>query len=268
MAVYRLGGFGFFRGIGRSFWALPDAGLRDYFRYELGFWILGTIFLTTAGLTAVWRLARANVSSDRATDDQLCVTCAAVHLGFIVLIFGHRGTWFYSLPMLIFGLAVLGSRGLWQRAAVIALAVLLLVSDRSKVVDLLHRWKTEAPSPVTLNLWADPQERAEWERALELTDGKQRVLFAMCEGGALLIPGFSPPVGGYFVPGNAVPAEVQRKAAQLATAPTIISAFPTDWPGFSFWPELKAALNGCELLMEGRYVRVYRRIAPGTMSLR
>lgn len=45
MAVYQLAGFGFFRGIGRNFWALPHASLRDYFRYELGFWMLGTAFL-------------------------------------------------------------------------------------------------------------------------------------------------------------------------------------------------------------------------------
>ena len=45
MAVYRLGNFGFFGGIGRDFWLLPNAGLRDYFRYEVGFWVLGTAVL-------------------------------------------------------------------------------------------------------------------------------------------------------------------------------------------------------------------------------
>ena len=188
----------------------------------------------------------------------------SVHIGFVCLIFGHRGTWFYSLPMLVVGIAVLGSRGRWHRLVVWVLVVLLLVSDRSKAVDLLNRWKTEAPSPITLNLWANSQERAEWARALELTRGTRPVLLAMSEGGALLIPGFAPPVGGYFVPGNAVPAEVGRKAAQLAAASTIISAVPSNWPGFVFWPEVKAGLNGCELIMEGRYVRVYRRIAPAS----
>ncbi len=73
------------------------------------------------------------------------------------------------------------------------------------------------------------------------------------------MPGFAPPTVGYLVPGNALPGEVRRKAEQLAAASTIISAFPPGWPGFAFWPELKAALEGCELVMEGRYVRVYRR---------
>jgi hypothetical protein len=260
--VYRLGHFGFFNGIGRNFWALPHAGLRDYFRYELGFWILGTIFLTWGGVTAAWRLARMGFSGDRAINDELCATCAFVHIGFIVLIFGHRGTWFYSLPMLILGLATLASRSRWHKMALGVLIVLLLVSDRSKALDLFHRRQTEIPSVVTLNLWADAQERAEWARALELTHDKQPVLFAMCEGGALLIPGFASPIGGYFVPGNALPAEVRRKVAQLAVAQMIISAFPPDWSGFEYWPELKAAFNGCELLMAGRHVWVYRRNAP------
>ncbi len=185
MEVYRQGGFGFFRGIGHDFWVLPNAGLRDYFRYELGFWILGSIFLVGGGLAGLWRLATGRSAGEQALDDEICATCAAVHLGFVVLIFGHRGTWFYSLPMLVLGLAVLAARSRWHRLAVWVLVVLLLFSDRSKAVELLRLWKTETPSAVTLNLWADSQERAGvGARALEMTRGTQPVLFAMCEGGA------------------------------------------------------------------------------------
>ena len=55
MAVYRLGNFGFFGGIGRDFWLLPHAGLRDYFRYEVGFWMLGTAVLIGAALVGLRR---------------------------------------------------------------------------------------------------------------------------------------------------------------------------------------------------------------------
>ena len=89
----------------------------------------------------------------------------------------------------------------------------------------------------------------------------------MSEGGALLIPAFAPPTLGYLVPGNALPVEVRRKTMQLAAAQMIISAQPPGWPGFIFWPEMKATLNGCELLMEGEYLRVYRRLASTTAPL-
>ena len=77
MAVYRLGGFGFFRGIGRDFWVLPHAGVRDYFRYELGFWILGTLFLTSSGLAILLRLVRTDSARNRTIDNELCATCCS-----------------------------------------------------------------------------------------------------------------------------------------------------------------------------------------------
>jgi hypothetical protein len=262
MAVYRLGGFGFFHGIGRDFWSLPHAQLRDYFRYELGFWTLGTAFLIWGALRAIWRLLQRHITPDQGINDEICLTCAVTHVGFIFLIFGHRGTWFYSLPMLILGLTLLADHGSWHRRFLWVLVVLVFISDRSKAIDILHHWKTDRPSTVTLNLWADPQEQAEWTRALQLTHGKQPVLLAMCDGGALLLPGFVPPAGGYFVPGNALEVEVQRKAAQLNVATMIISAQSADWIGFTIWPEMKAALEGCELVQNGQYLRVYHRIMP------
>lgn len=259
MEVYRLNHYGFFRGVGREFWALPNAGLRDYFRYEVGFYVLGTVFLAWGGLSGLWRLARGISMGDRVRDDEVVATCAAVHIGFVVALFGHRGTWTYSLPMLVLGLAALARRDRRHQAVVWLLAAALLVSDRSKAVALLQRWESQAPTAATLGLWASPEERAEWAKALELTRGGRPVLFAMCEGGALLIPGFEPPIGGYFIPGYTLPSEARRKAAQLARAPFIISAHPLDWPGFTFWPEMAAAFEGCDLLYEGRLLRVYRR---------
>jgi hypothetical protein len=262
MAVYRFGNFGFFGGIGRDFWLLPNAGLRDYFRYEVRFWMLGTAVLIWAAVAGLRRLMRGNECEDRATADEIVVSCASAHIAFVVFLFGHRETWLYSFPMLVLVLATLAPRGRWHRSVLWVLAVLLLVNDRSKAMEVLRHYRTEAPSESTLNLWANPTERTEWELALELTRGRQPILLAMCEGSALHIPGFEPPVVGYLVPGNALPGEVARKAAQLATAPMIISAQPPDWPGFRFWPEITAAMRGCEIVMEGRCLRVYRRTSP------
>ena len=79
--------------------------------------------------------------------------------------------------MLILGLAALAtvvggtvpSCGYWSFS--------LLISDRSKAIGYSSsRWKTETPSSDTLNLWANPQERAEWAQALRLTEGRKPVL--------------------------------------------------------------------------------------------
>ena len=261
LAVYRINNLGFFNGIGRDWLYIRGGGLRDYFRYEVGFWILGTLFLSGAGLVALWRRTRGVSTGDLAINDEVIATCAAVHIAFVVFVFGHRGTWVYSLPMLILGLAALGKRGLGHQAIVWGFALMLLVNDRSKAVEVERRWMTDGPSAVTFGLWASPQERAEWARALELSRGHQTAVLAMCDGAALFMPGIAPPVGAYFVPGNPLPIEVHRKAEQLAAAQVIISAHPPDWLGFEFWPEMKAALGGRVRLMDGQTLWVYGRAA-------
>src|SRR5262249_18846590 len=138
MAIYRASHYGFFHGQGRQFWALPNAGLRDYFRYEVGFWLLGTAFLAWGGARGLWRLPPRAAGGERARDDEVVATCAAVHLTFVLFLFGHRVTWLYSLPALILGLAALARRGRWQNLFVWVLAVCLLVNDRSKAVEVLR----------------------------------------------------------------------------------------------------------------------------------
>ena len=249
-------------GQGREFWALPGGGLRDYFRYEVGFWGLGTVTLIGGGLAALGRLARRASDPEVARDDEIVATAASVHVAFVCLLFGHRWTWVYSLPYLILGLAILARRGRAWRWLVCGLAVLLLISDRSKATAMLARWRDEAPSPVTLGLWANSQERAEWARARELTRGQHAVFYGTCEGAAVLFPDLAPPTGGYLVPGNMIPVEVDRKAAQIAAAPWIIAYHLPDPDRFEHRARIDAAFRGAEPVFLGQYLQVYRRDPP------
>ncbi len=262
-SIYRANHYGFFFGQGRAFWILPGAGVRDYFRYEVGFWLLATGFLIWGTATSLIRLFRQRSAPGLVPTDELVVVCGLVHVAFVTLIFGHRWTWVYSLPMLILGLVLLAQQGRRSRVVVALLAGLLMISDRSKAVAVSQQWRVRAPSPVTLNLWATPEERAEWTRVLELTQGQRPVLFAMCEGGSVLISGFAPPVAGYLVPGNMLPAEVDRKASQLARARMIVSYHPPEPPDFEPWPQLHAAFKDCDLIYPGRTVQVYQRRIVG-----
>jgi hypothetical protein len=129
-----------------------------------------------------------------------------------------------------------------------------------------REWSTSAPSAETLGLWATPAERSEWLKVLELTRGRQPVLLTMIEGSVPLVPRFAPPAAAYFCPGLTLPAEARRKADQLATASMIVAAVPRDWRGFTLWPELKTAMEGCEPVFEGETFRVYRRVRPPPSS--
>jgi hypothetical protein len=261
-AVYRLGRFGFFHGLGREFWILPGAGVWEYFRYEVGFWLLGSLWLVWGGITALVRLSRGESTVEEARDDEVVACCATLHAVFVTCFFGLRTSWTYYFSILILGLAARAKGSRTRVAVAWCLAALLLVNDRSKLLETYRGWALAAPSRVTLGLWATPAERAEWGRVLELTRGEQPALLAAIDGSVSLLPSFAPPAAAYFCPGLTLPVEARRKADQLASARLIVAVVRPDWEGFTLWPELAAALDGCELLFEGTTFRVYRRFRP------
>jgi hypothetical protein len=261
-AVYRLGRYGFFHGVGSEFWALPGTGIWRYFRYEVGFWIIGSVWLVAGGLVALERLVRGAATNQRARDDEIVACCAALHIVFVTCLFGQRMTWTYYFTILILGLAAMGKGSRTRVGVTWFLAVLLLVNDRSKLLNTYREWSAGAPTAITLGLWATPAERSEWRTVLELTEGQEPVLLSGVDASLPLTPRFAPPVAGYFCPGLTLPVEIRRKVDQLSAARMIVTTRPSQGEGFDYWPELAAALDGCELIFEGGTFRVYRRIRP------
>jgi hypothetical protein len=262
-AAYRLARYGFFHGIGREFWAWPRAGVWSYFRYEVGFWLLGSVSLVWGGLAALMRMMRGQSTADEARDDEIVACCAALHVVFVTCFFGHRMSWTYYFTILILGLTVRCKGSRMRVVAAWCLVALLLVSDRSKLLVTYREWSTAAPSPETIGLWATPAERAEWRTVLEVCEGREAVLLAAFDGSLPVVPRFAPPVAAYLCPGITLPVEARRKADQLSSAETIVAVVPREWEGFTYWPQFAAALDGRELMFEGSTFRVYRRIRPG-----
>ena len=260
--IYRLAGFGFFHGIGRDFWILPGAGVRDYFRYEVGFWLIGSVWLAWGGLAALVRLARGRSVGDEARNDELVASCAVLHVVFVTLFFAHRTSWTYYFTILIVGLAV-QAKGTRVRVAVAwGLVALLLVNDRSKLQATELDRMAVAPRQETLGLWASPAELAEWREVLELSRDEHPAFLAVVDGSVPWMPRFAAPVAAYLCPGLTLPVEVRRKAEQMASTRVIVVMVDPGWVGFTFWPELAAALDGCEPAFEGKTFRVLRRVRP------
>jgi hypothetical protein len=259
--VYRQSGFGFFHGTGRDFWYRPGAGLRGYLRYEIGYWILGTFVLIGGGIESLVWLARRRTPK-LAYNDEVVLTCALLHVIFVTSFFGHRFSWKYYHALFLLGLAGLVPRGGRHALVVAVLAAMVLFTDKAWVQSVAHDWRARAPSKTTLGLWTTPEDQREWARVLDLTRGQRPALLAECEGAALLFPQFAPPTGAYFVPGHPVPAEVRRKASQLASAGLIVKVGPPGDRRFERWPELISALDGCEPIWEGNHYQVYRRVRP------
>jgi hypothetical protein len=186
---------------------------------------------------------------------------------FVTLFFGHRFSWKYYHALFLLSLAALVPRGRRHALVVAVLAALVLYTDKAWIQALAHDWRARAPSATTLGLWATREDRDEWARVLELTRRGQPVLLADCEGATLLFPQFAPPVGAYFVPGHPLPAEIRRKAIQLASANLAVKIGPPGDRRFDRWPELIAALDGCVPIWEGKLYQVYRRVrGPGAQD--
>lgn len=263
LSAYQDTGYGFFRGSGRTFWILPEAGVRDYFRYEVGFWLIGSACLTAGGASAIVRLVRG--AGD--VDDELAACCAGLHLAFVSLFFGNRGSWVYYFVVLILGLATLSRRSGAYALGIGFLALLLLVNDGSKLKSIRQDWANLQRGRETLNLWATPLEREEWAKVRELTAGSEPVLLADYEGITLFDKTFARPVS-YFDPGRVQRRFLEAKARQISNAHLIVCVVTDDWRGFGFWPELRAALEGCEVAWHGRLYTIYRRIKPPRRGLR
>jgi hypothetical protein len=259
--VYRESHYGFFRGSGRDFWYRPGAGLRGYLRYEIGYWLAGTFVLIGGGLESLRRLAR-KVPPEVRIIDEVVLGCALLHVVFVTFFFGHSFSWKYYLAIFLLGLAAMAARGRKHATVIGILAAMVLFTDKAWAQALAQDRKARAPGATTLGLWASPEERREWARVLELTRGRRPALLADCEGATLLFPQFAPPMGAYFVPGHPLPAEVRRKARQLASAGWIVKGGPRNDRRFERWPELTAALDGCEPAWQGIYYQVYRRVRP------
>lgn len=288
LEVYRQNHYGFFHGVGRDFWLLPGATPRDYLRYEVGAWLVGSVVLLLGGVAGLVRLVRRRDPERRTAVAEVVVTCAGLHAGFVALFFGSRTSWMYYYVVLVAGLAAMDApristgrpwRGrlgwsAWQAAAVGLVALLTAVGGKAKLETTVQLWRTDTPSASTFGLWASPAERDEWLTVLRMCleeaargEGKP-VLLARVEGAAVLAPSvFAPPQTAYLVAGHALGPELERKARQIEQASLVVRVRPRSDPdrgGYERWPTLARALRDFGPAWEGEFFEVDRRIPePG-----
>jgi hypothetical protein len=264
--AYKYANFGFFKGIGRDFWAPRGVTLKYYIGTVVGFWMLATFALLGAGLAALWAIARAPEDGDTPRRE-LVVSCALIHVGFVCLAFGNAWSWYYYFYVLVLGNVAAWGRGGARSAVAWVLAASILPCYFVSAREYSAQWRTQTPSraPETAGLWASRAEWAEWDEVLKMIRGRKPVLLVSNGGCAeLLYPDFAEPIGYFFLRGIALPGEIERKARQLAGASMVVMENST-MPHRTFlkhWPEFQAAMSGCELAHDGTYFAVYRRVAP------
>ena len=253
---YRALNFGITRA-GSAFWDPQGLPWSIYLVDVSGFWIMATVFLLCA---AAYQLIRI-YSGGRAFDalSEILVTCTILHLAFVTLFFGNQWSWIYYSYLLVIGCAIATELGTSARRIGFVLCAVALFSWTDVAYWTYRWWHTTAPDAATAGLWAPRDERDAWAELLANTRGHKAVMLATGGATELLFPGFEPPTSLFLLKGLMLPAEIQRKVAEISGADIVI--VPNTIESCSGVPkaaEFNAALKPFELT-PGKYFDIYRR---------
>jgi hypothetical protein len=263
--------FGFFTGIGRSFWNPPNVPWIYYLFDFSGFWIASSIFLVVCG-TMAWTRWHRNIAGN-APDvrrDEILWTCAILHLAFVFFFFGNQWSWICYSFILILGVAVAADLSPMNRRLALLLCVLGLTSWVGRGWYIARYWHERSPSAITAGLWASPDETAEWQKARALAHGHRSIVLETKGDASLMFPEFAPPVALYLDPGLMPAAEIQREVEQLSAATIVVvpisNNIAPESQGVPKAPEIENEMKSLDLIFGGKYFDVYRRrdVAPSS----
>lgn len=263
--LYRTVGYGFFHGNGRLFWLPPDATWRHYVGTPRGFWLAATAVLACgAGAILVRSLRNRDDANQRV--DGVILICAVLHGVYVCCFFGGESSWTYYASVLVLGCALLAVRGRPWAGAILFLAFLALLADRSLPREVARQWAEVGARPRVLGLWATPEEAAEWEDLRHrLRDGK--AVFLCNSGGAptLAPEAFEPAVAMFLIPGMHEFRDVRRTAEQIRGADRvvvvsdrIVGRLARDFL-VRDCPELRQALGPFRVIWSGPSFDLYER---------
>ncbi|HYB90085.1 MAG TPA: hypothetical protein VEC38_03475 [Candidatus Binataceae bacterium] len=264
-AAYRALNFGFFTGAGREFWNPSGLSWMYYLLDVAGFWLSASVFLIGGGIVALIRWTAASSTPDIMVRrrDEIILTCAAVHVAFVLLIFGNRWSWIYYSYFLVAGVAAAADFSAWRRRISLVLCVLATLAWTDQIYWLHRWWQVRQPDAMTARLWSTADERDEWTTVLGEARGRRAAILDTKGAAELMFPEFENPVSLYLDPGWMNATEIQRKVAQISAANLVVVPMGiAACSGIPDAPEIRAAMTGFAPIFSGRHFVVYRRTPP------
>jgi hypothetical protein len=258
LANYRASHYGFFNQ-GAAFLYSRKAGWVWYVGTAAGIWIAAGLWLLARGAQSLPAFAAGRARPRQ----ELSLTCALLHVVFVLLMFGNTWTWTYYFFILIIGTVAASD---WrpairfERVYVHGLVAVSLLFFLSYVRQLDPGYVRD---PET-RLWWPTDQADEWTRVLKLIDGKRSALMVEAGGGALLSPAFQKPVAMYLLPEYQAGGEPDREARQLKDSDAIVTTVlhPTYLGScLNYYPKLRDAMGNARITFGGKYYVVYER--PG-----
>ncbi|MFZ2062618.1 MAG: hypothetical protein WAU82_16530 [Candidatus Binatus sp.] len=242
-----------------QFLYLPSARLGYYIGTPVTFWLCATFYLTASVVAVCWRFLRNRAPIPG--NFEIVLTCALMHLGYVVFFYGSATSWANYAYFLVLGVAATDA---WSRASakfVSGLCILAAIGNYAIFGSSIGAWKTMERSPVTASLYAPPAESAEWSYIASMVSNKKPLLLTWSGGADVLFPWLSKPLGPPFIDAGDE-TDIQHEVQQLRSAKTIVVP---DLPGMGSpltnWPrsDFKTALDDTRLVFKGNYFNVYER---------
>jgi hypothetical protein len=263
-ASYKTLNYGFFFGRGRDFWWPAGVRPRHYIFTPAGHYLVGTVLLAAAALASAWRLIRRR-SGEEDVNAEVVTCCGIMHVVFLTTFYGNFMSYTYYYYILTIAFVALSVRGRGWALAIALLAAAALVGNKDEVNWLRMQWRDTSPSAETFGLWTDAGFLREWREVRRIM-GDRPASFLTGSGGCmeLYLPQFAPAEDVFLLPGWPLPAELERKARQVANAEVIlIRGFAnTSLYGYRAWPPLGKALEGFEVTLSGERFLVLERRRP------
>ncbi|MHB1557180.1 MAG: hypothetical protein ACYC61_06855 [Isosphaeraceae bacterium] len=263
-AAYKSVHYGFFFGVGRTFWLPDGVRPRHYIFTPAGHYLVGSVLLVAAAVASAWKLARRPAVGNLSAEIVAC--CGIMHAAFLTLFYGDRMSYTYYYYVLIAGLVALSTRGPRWAAAVALIAAAALIGHKDYASWTRIHWRDSRPHAETFGLYANADYLDEWRQVRRVL-GDSPGTFITNNGGCMEL--FLPQLGDaedvFLTPGWPLPAEYQRKLDRIAAAEfVLVRRFKLDQP-----PEVEIhtlvgdALSGFERLWSGHSYLIYRRRPSG-----
>jgi hypothetical protein len=257
MASYSASHYGFFRQ-GMSFLYSRDAGWLWYLASPAGIWIAASLWLLVRGAQSF----PAFVAGRSTPRQELTLTCALLHVVFVLIMFGNSWSWPYYFFVLVIGSVSAVDWGhsiRIERLCVHGLVAfsLLLCLTYTRQLDAGYFRDPET------GLWWPADESHERASVMKLISAKRSALMVESGvGGALIAQGFQKPVVMYLLPDYQAGSEPDREATQLKTSNAIVTT--VIHPAYlgsclNYYPKLRDAFGNARVTFRGKYFIVYER---------
>jgi hypothetical protein len=263
--AYRAQHMGFFFGTGRGFWHPAHASWRYYAGSMIGLWATATAYLIWGSIEParrIWENAGTVSDSIKARRDEIVISCAVLHVTFILLFFGGSGSWNYYSYLLIAGVAAVSIERRLFHDVLCALIAIAAGTYYGVVRDSISAWRRTSRSPVTANLWSSFEVQDEWSRILALSKGRRAAVLDYAGGIEVMYPQFEQPTHSFFIQGQIGPEDIRREVARIESADVIVVPTAQMLSGFGSYastPETELALASFKQTERGNYFSVYQR---------